>query len=296
MKRAALVLLCVAGAVHLAACSDQFDLAPRSAPSVDLASATAPSALPSQATPALAVGPTPTPPPSATPVVPDSGWLPLREGMEQRVINLAADDGEWLENITILRLDPAFFQFDVGYRPGQPQSLPAWQEQTGGLLLVNGGFFTEANEATGLLISGGQHYGASYEGFGGMFAVTPGGPTLRWLPQQPFDAAEPLQAALQAFPMLLTPGGVPGPTSDDGHRARRTIVAQDTEGRILFLLAAHGHFTLYGLSYYLMASDLGLNTALNLDGGASSGLLLSEPDVYVPAFALLPSVIVVHEK
>lgn len=258
--------------------------------------------LPPQALPlpTLTAGPTPLPNPtalpSATPVVPDSGWLPLREGLDPRVLNITGDDGALLESMTILRLDAARFRFDVAYAPGAPQSLPAWQADTGALLVVNGGFFTEANEATGLLISGGQRYGHSYEGFGGMFAVTAQGPDVRWLREQPYDAQEPLLAALQAFPMLLTPGGAPGPQEDDGIRARRTVVALDNEGHLYFIIATQGHFTLYGLSRYLQASDLTLDRALNLDGGASSGLLLAEPQLYIPSLSLLPSVIVVYEQ
>lgn len=240
--------------------------------------------------------PEPTARPSATPAVPDSGWLPLREGMARRMLNISSEDGEWVESVTILRLDPAHFRFDVAYAPGAPQSLPSWQAQSGALLVVNGGFFTEANEATGLLISGGRRSGRSYEGFGGMFAVTEQGPEVRWLGEEPYEAQEPLLAALQAFPMLLTPGGAVGIVEDDDQRARRTVVAQDDEGRILFLVAAQGHFTLYGLSRFLAASDMGLDRALNLDGGASSGILLAEPRVYVPALSLLPAVIVVDER
>lgn len=245
-------------------------------------------------TPTLQANVSPLPQPSVTPLVPDSGWVTLRPGMEQRILNMTGDGGEWLENITILRFDPGRFRFDVLYSPGEPRSLSAWQAQSGALLVVNGGFFTEENQATGLIVTGGQSFGRSYEGFGGMFAVTENGPTLRWLPEEPYDPDDPLLAALQSFPMLLTPGGVPGVPSDDGRQARRTVVAQDEEGHILFLVASFGHFTLHGLSRYLADSDLILDRALNLDGGASSGLLLADPELFVPSFELLPTVIAVY--
>lgn len=239
---------------------------------------------------------TPTALPSATPVNPDSGWIPLREGMAQRILNIQDEEGKWVESITILRLEASRFSFDVAYAPGAPQSLQEWQEEREALLVVNGGFFTEENVATGLVVSGGERFGSSYEGFGGMFAVTESGPQVRWLVDQPYNMGEPLLAALQAFPMLLTPGGVAAVTQEDGQRARRTVVAQDGEGRVYFLVANQGAFTLFGLSQYLAQSDMGLVLALNLDGGASSGLLLSEPPLHVPALSLLPAVIVVHER
>lgn len=291
-RRTVLFYFCFLGLVQLAAC------APREAstPAIVVTSQTSfptRSVLP---TPSLQANAPASPQPGATPIAPDSGWSHLRAGMEQRVLNVTGDGDEWLETVTILRLEPQQFRFDVLYNPGEPQSLPAWQTQSGALLVINGGFFTEENNATGLVISNGQSFGSSYEGFGGMFAVTESGPLLRWLPEQPYDAGEPLLAALQSFPMLLTPGGVSGVPSDDGQRARRTVVAQDDQGRLLFLVAPIGHFTLYGLSRYLETSDLSLDRALNLDGGASSGMILSEPPLYIPAFELLPTVIVVYEN
>jgi uncharacterized protein YigE (DUF2233 family) len=119
---------------------------------------------------------------------------------------------------------------------------------------------------------------------------------LRWLPQQPFDPAELLLAGLQSFPMLVTPGGQIGYPDEDGQRARRTVIAQDVEGRILFVLAVSGSFTLHQMSRYLAESDLAVDSALNLDGGTSTGLLLSEPDEGIVAFTLLPVVIIVYPR
>jgi pyruvate/2-oxoacid:ferredoxin oxidoreductase alpha subunit len=48
------------------------------------------------------------------------------------------------------------------------------------------------------------------------------------------------------------------------------------------------------MSRFLVESDLNIDRALNLDGGASTGLLLSEPAEGIAAFALLPVVIVVY--
>lgn len=238
----------------------------------------------------------PTALPTATPIVPDSGWQAIRPGLEQRVINLLDETGEWLESMTIVRLEPDAFRFDVAYRPGNPQSLVAWQEETAALLVVNGGFFSEEDTALGLIVNDGQVSGNTFRGFGGMFGVTASGPLLRSLTQDPYRPGEPLLAALQSFPMLVSPGGLAAVGEEDGQQARRTVVAQNREGRVLFLIASHGHFTLYGLSQYLAASDLNLDRALNLDGGKSSGLILADPPLYVPAFALLPAVITVHTR
>jgi uncharacterized protein YigE (DUF2233 family) len=129
-----------------------------------------------------------------------------------------------------------------------------------------------------------------------MLAIKKNGPELRWLPVQPYDPEEPLDAGLQSFPMLVTPGGQSGIKEEDGLPARRTVIGRDTSGRFILLVAASGTFTLHEMSLYLVGSDLDLDTALNLDGGASSGLLLANPAEGIPAFSLLPSVITIHPK
>lgn len=245
--------------------------------------------------------PAPTPTLAPTPIPADSGWETIRPGMEKRILNLVDDEsGRWLENVTVVRLAPDAFRFGVAYRPGAPHSLEAWQAQTGSLLVVNGGFYTEAYVATGLIISDGVASGVSYQGFGGMFAVTEDGPVVRSLRETPYDPAEPLRAALQSFPLLLAPGGRPAFPEEDGQQARRTVVAQDESGRLLFLVANRGHFTLHRLSRFMESSDLDVDVALNLDGGPSSGLFVAptaagDAPLHIPSYSPLPAVITVHE-
>lgn len=235
----------------------------------------APALLPTP-TPTPLPTPTPTPwPPTATPEPPDTGWQPVALGVEVRSLDAPADLAP--ERVTVVRVDPAAVRCRVLYAPGQPLPLSAWARQSGALLVINGGYFTEDYRATGLLITHGERYGATYDDFAGMFAVTPDEQTsIRWLRTWPYDPAEPLREALQSFPVLVKPGGVMGFPSgaDDGSPARRSVVAQDRQGRLLFLVARRSNFSLHGLAVWLTESDLEVDMALNLDGGASSGLWL----------------------
>ncbi|MCB9434281.1 MAG: phosphodiester glycosidase family protein [Ardenticatenaceae bacterium] len=229
-----------------------------------------------------------------------SGWQPIQPGLEQRTINLFDNDGRQVEQLYLLRLEPAAFRLRVGYRPGAPLALTEWQAETGARLVVNGGFFTEAWQATGLTVIDGAASGVSYEGFGGMLAVTEAGAEVRGLAERPFDPAEPLLYALQSFPLLVRPDGT-GFADEDNQPNRRTVVGVDRNGRFLFIIAPWGHFTLHQLSQYLLESDLDLDIALNLDGGTSTGLLLMGEDggetaVHIPAFTPLPTVILVEPR
>jgi exopolysaccharide biosynthesis protein len=216
------------------------------------------------------------------------------------MIRLFNDQNQHVESLYIFRLDQNLLRLDVAYHV-TPQSLEDWQRETNALMVINGGFFRVENEKyipNGLTIVNGQALGDSYEGFGGMLAIREGLAQLRWLVQEPYDTGEQLWAALQSFPLLVKPGGELGFPAEfeDNLQARRTVIAQDREGRILFLLAPRGHFTLHQLSLYLTGSDLNLEIAINLDGGPSSGIMLAEPREVIPSQSLLPIVILVYSR
>ncbi len=232
--------------------------------------------------------------------LPDSGWHSLRPGLEKRTIDLLDGAGQRSERLTLLRLEPARFEFSVHAHP-RPQTLEEWQAETEALVVINGGYFRQEGEdylPTGLTVVDGKPSGSSYGDFAGMFAVGASGPELRWLARQPFDPSEVLQSALQSFPLLVKPGGELGfPAQyEDNQAARRSVIARDRVGRFLFIAAQQGIFTLHTLSQYLVDSDLELDIALNLDGGPSTGLLLADPLEVVHSFTALPVVITARSK
>ena len=245
--------------------------------------------------------PSPSPPPSPTPEPADTGWMTLEEGIELR--RVVVPTGDVTERIHLVRIDPAVARFRVRYTPGTARQVSTWSALAGqpAFLTVNGGYFSPENLTTALLVSDGQTYGRSYGEFAGMFAVLPDGQVeVRWLADQPYDPAEILLEAVQSFPMLVQPGGVMGfpADADDGRPARRTAVGQDRLGRILFIVAPRGYLTLHELARWLATSDLELDVALNLDGGLSTGLMLSAGDTQIQVDSLVPvpSVIVAERR
>jgi hypothetical protein len=232
--------------------------------------------------------------------VPDTGWSLVRPGLERRVIQVYNDQEQPVESVHIWRLDQNHLRLNVAFSE-TPKSLEAWQKETDAFLVVNGGYFSVENERfspDGLAVLNGRAVGESFEGFGGMLAIQRGRAELRWLVDQPYDPDERLQAALQSFPILVRPGGRLGFGSEreDNAAARRTVIAQDRQGRILFIVTPQGYFTLHRLSVYLTESDLDLDIAINLDGGGSTGLLAAEPREIIPSKVLLPFVILVYPR
>jgi uncharacterized protein YigE (DUF2233 family) len=238
--------------------------------------------------------------PSTADLAPEAGWSLLQPGLERRVIQIYADQNQPVESLHIWRLDQNYFRMEVAYDE-TPRSLETWQRETNALMVVNGGFYSVENERyspNGLTIVNGNATGRSFNGFGGMLAITAAGAELRWLAQKPYNSSEPLQAALQSFPILVQPGGELGfgAEKENNVSARRTVIGQDKDGRILLIVAPQGYFTLHQLGVYLTGSDLNLEIAVNLDGGGSTGILVASPPEVIPPARPLPFVILVYAR
>jgi uncharacterized protein YigE (DUF2233 family) len=238
------------------------------------------------------------PAPGAT-AVPDTGWQAGASGVELRRVRVTIAPERAEVPVTIARIDPARVRLRVAYTPDKPLPLRAWFAAGHALAAINGSFFREDNQTAALLISDGAASGASYNGFGGMLAVAPGGGvSIQPLRDQPYDPSETLDQALQSFPMLVFPGGEVAQFDDNGQRARRSAVAIDRGGRLLLIACPTSAFTLHELAEWLSRSDLDIDRALNLDGGPSTGLFVRDGDLSeeIDSFGPLPIVLMVEEK
>ncbi|MBV9691709.1 MAG: phosphodiester glycosidase family protein [Ktedonobacteraceae bacterium] len=201
------------------------------------------------------------------------------------------------DTVVITRFDLHRIHLKVEYQPAQPMMLSKWLAQEHAIAAINGGYFDAQNNATALVISDGRAYGTSYDGFGGMLAVdAQGNVNLRSLHQQAYDANnEQLQQATQSAPLLVL-NGKRTQFSANAASQRRSIVAMDKQGRLLLIVSPLAAFTLDELADLLVSSDLSIDTALNLDGGSSTGLYLKAGKQYVTIDSLtaLPLVIVLE--
>jgi phosphodiester glycosidase len=250
-------------------------------------------------TPALSRTPAPlpasTPTPVQTPAPFDTGWLPFSSGLDRREVGVPFTSLGFEERLILFRIDPAYFDMRVLYSPGFPRRVSEWGAEAGARLAFNAAFFDEKDVATGLVVSDGKVFGKSYQDFGGMFAVDEqGASSIRSLAAQPYQPDEPLRQAVQGFPMLIYPDGSAF-ANEDATRARRTALGQDAAGRVYLVVAPHNAFTLAELAAWLHDSDLGLTTALNLDGGGSTGYWAGPSDV-VDSFTPVPAVVAVYVR
>lgn len=214
--------------------------------------------------------PTATEPPSPTP---EPGWRALAPGLEMRSTSIPVGSGTI--PATLVRVDPGAYAMRVHYDADNPATVSAWQARTGAALVVNGGFFTPENAPLGLLVADGAPVGTSFDGFGGMLSASGGVVALRALSVQPYLPGEPVEQAVQSRPVLLYSGAEPADFQFPDEINRRTAVALDSAGRLVFVIVDRGGVSLYTLRDWLATqTDFEVDAALNLDGGGSTGLAL----------------------
>jgi uncharacterized protein YigE (DUF2233 family) len=227
--------------------------------------------------------------------VPINTWNQWAPGVELRYEQWKSTANNE-DTITIARFDLHHVHISVGYQPNQPLSLNNWMKQTNAVAVINGGFFDSKYQAVALLVSNGQSYGTSYSGFGGMLSVDDqGNVSLRSLRDQPYNPDnEQLQQATQASPMLMI-GGQRTQFQADSSVRRWSVIAMDKQGRLLLIVSPSLAFSLNEMADLLASSDLSLETAMNLDGGTSTGLYVNGANqkVTIDALTLLPIAIII---
>jgi hypothetical protein len=219
-------------------------------------------------------------PPTSLPALQtETLWNILAPGLEQRVYQ---PDGNFLGQLHVLRIDPTAYTFRAHYQPGEPLGIARWGEALSSpVAFVNANFFDPEARILGLLVTDGVVYGQSYQNRGGTFAVQNGIPRVRSNIQEPYQG-EALDQAVQGFPMLILNGENVYSTQQRDAVARRTVVAQDNNGRILLMMTPLVGMTLTDLSASLAESDMQIIHALNLDGGGSSLLYYDPPGAEMP--------------
>jgi exopolysaccharide biosynthesis protein len=203
------------------------------------------------------------------------------------------------DTVTIVRFDLRRITLSVAYQPTKPLSMSEWMQKEHATAIINGGYFDNQNNATALVVSNGQSFGSSYNGFGGMLSVdSQGHIALRSLRQHPYDPNnDQLRQATQSSPMLVL-NGKATQFNANAASSRRSVIAIDKQGRLLLIVSPSQAFSLGELEDLLVNSDLSINTALNLDGGASTGLYVNtrSQQVAIDAFSNLPIAVIVKAK
>lgn len=107
--------------------------------------------------------------------------------------------------------------------------------------------------------------------------------------------------SFEGFPLLISQGkpNLSSALYDAMTRSRRTVIAQDRNGRILVIVTAAAEMTLFEMTSWLQNVNLGIISALNLDGGSSSQIYLgsrSAPLEFKHGSIAVPVVLAVYPR
>ena len=184
----------------------------------------------------------------------------------------------------------ALDQYDMRIEDaGMSTALDKVLEKSEAELVVNGGFFDGDGRAVGLAVSNGVILSKAAQKLSGG-VLTSDGTHATLFPAENFDVADAsigssrgaATFAIQCRPRLVVEGA-PNVKSDDGKRAERTALCTREEGRKMLVVIVRGSDdgespgpSLYALARHLASA--GCESALNLDGGPSTGVAWREGD------------------
>jgi exopolysaccharide biosynthesis protein len=208
-------------------------------------------------------------------------WTAATSGIEFTQLPAVGTD-EDRGKILVTRIDPARVLFRVYYHEGKRQAVQDWAAQLpGAALIVNANYFEPKGRPVGLVMVDNKILNQpTGRPNSGRFQVKGEVPHIGALSAADITALQSSKQyveGFEGFPLLIV-GGRPNLSAalyDAAARSRRTVIAQDRNERILIIVTASAEMTLSEMTIWLQNVNLGIVTALNLDGGSSSQIYLA---------------------
>jgi hypothetical protein len=202
----------------------------------------------------------------------------------------------------VVRIEPQSTNFRVYYDGGKRHTIRQWAAlYPGAVLMLNANFFRSGGQPIGLVRTGNDiHRPLTGRGDSGLFRVENEHPQVIAGNAGSLDPSPHYVESFESFPLLFVGGQPVAKYADDVSmvRKRRTAIAQDSIGRILVLSTAGTELTLPEFAAWIQSLDLNIVTALNIDGGASSQIHLSGPNIpqFTTGSAAVPVVLAVYPR
>ena len=202
------------------------------------------------------------------PTVSDLHWHERAAGLETAEFTCKVD-GETVDRMMLVRLDPRYYQFSVHWDPTGSRTAEAWRRELGAAVVVSGSYFDrDFAPLTPLRTSGRPAGPTSYDSSHGAFVVD--GHNVKILDLRDRDVFKVIgqfPEAMVSYPLLIDPNGENRAVETKTWLASRNFVAIDRKGYVVLGATETGFFTLHRLGEFLQKGPLELRLALNLDGG-----------------------------
>ncbi len=232
-------------------------------------------------------------------------WSPVEEGFEIARYELGQGFMVIKSEVLLLKFSPQHFDFHVARAEDikQEQSdVRSLTKRLGGIAGINAHFFDPSGHALGLLIQKGNEIQGMHKGgrlLTGVFFLKNNKAQI--VHRDSFDASK-VDLAIQSGPRLLVDGRVKKISTSDVS-SRRSGIAVTKDGEII-LFATMLRFpgaSFQQLQEMLSDPTLGIEQALNLDGGGSSQLFVEKnkrvaDETFIDGGDRVPVALVVKHK
>jgi phosphodiester glycosidase len=212
-------------------------------------------------------------------------WQLAAKGFEFARQNIQRN-GQTIETVALLRIDPAHNQIRVfsAYEPlgkTTARTIEEWQKFTGAAGMVNSAQYMADPyymPCAPVICDGRPKGPKSNPSVRGMFVAEPLKSGLPRADLLDFDFDHYVEGTysqgVQHWPILVD-RAKNIKVKKSGWQANRTVVAKDTQGKIVFLTTEGNYFTLYNLALFLKEDNpLNIHTAMNLDGGSEASMIV----------------------
>lgn len=197
----------------------------------------------------------------------------------------------------VYTIDQAQYRFDLYH--DESKRLSDWSESLKAQIVFNGAYFTEDLEPTARLVIDGLELGKNEytSATSGTIHIDRNSLSIT-NSTQTISTENTLDTDIvQSFPMLIDnqKSAVKEPSE---LIARRTVIGVTNDNQVQIIIIDQTPISLYHLSLILEQSPFELKTALNLDGGPSTGLEMRVNDYTesITALTPLPQVISVTKR
>jgi hypothetical protein len=223
-------------------------------------------------------------------------WQPLADGVAWASTELAGSAPAWRTRLIVVRIDPTRVRLSLEMALSSADGRPAWTIERApreAVVAVNAGQFLMTMPWGWLVIDGHQRL-APGEGPLAMAMAVDSAGAVRWMVGDSLARSRPrAMTAFQSYPLLLAGDGLipdelraPGRGVDLGHRDARLAIGETRDGKLLIVMT---RFAALGQlaeripigpttpETAAIMGALGAHTAVMLDGGISSQMILRDP-------------------
>lgn len=206
-------------------------------------------------------------------------------------------DGRTVD-LVIARLPKDGWAWSMQNDPQAPKKVNAWRQELKSNLVINGSYFTETNQPSGFYKVGSKNKRIKLpnsnqdKGYTGLVGVIDGKLELGYLPYLRLESRViEYDSVFLSFPTLLA-DEKNLVEKDSGKFSSRTAVAQNQAGDIFVIITEKGNISLFELAQWLESQPEKFQTAINMDGGPSSGISYSANDeTYDLSSSAVPNVL-----